>query len=479
MSGLLSRSELAVVLAQNGFVRDSQSRRHAEGWTGPMGERVHLKMSERYPLVIEPRYESRLAQLLAVPGVIGSPERYAHNTNFADFPKRMHTGKTPIAYGLDFGFESEAALQKFLDRLLGEPLATKPVFDAVAHAFLDGFLAPDNPQFVLWLPRYRQTLQVVREALERGAPDAIFELVWKSVDNAVSNAGQGVLGFEAADFAREPLVDVIREIGSDGSAERFERLMARMGQWKQAGDLPKVPRLLLARAFAAIHPERFHTTVDGAKQDRIIPWFEAHTGFVAPGGSWATRAQALTEHLDRSGLFGEDWARRNMFPWYVFEQLRDASGQLPFRPGHVSRVAIGQAASPAQVRTVEYRQNVIQDRLVERLRAQYGHDAVGTEHPTGTGGRADALVEHADGSRELYEIKPAMTAREAVRQAIGQLLEYAWRRHGLQPAALHVVSDAPLDEVTGEYLRNLEARFGLCFGYMQVDSGVLPEVTDE
>ena len=143
-----------------------------------------------------------------------------------------------------------------------------------------------------------------------------------------------------------------------------------------------------------------------------------------------------------------------MFPWYVFDQLRDGAGMVPFRPGHTSRPATGEAESQARRRTIEYRQNVIQDRLVLALCDKYGGQAVATEHPTGTGGRADALVQLADGSRELYEIKPAASAREAVR-----------------PAAFHVVSDAPMDDVTEEYLQTLEIQFGLKLGYLQVASG--------
>lgn len=475
----LSKEEIRSVLLQRGFASDGLAREHSESFTLPGDETVKLKRTNSFPLVIHPRHEGIMNELLAIPGVIASPDRLAHNSNFVGFHKRLHTGKQPIAFGLDFGFDSNAALQAFLGRLIpGQDLAWA-LFDPEARAFLDGFLAADNPQRVRWLPRYRLTLDTVRAALQRNAPEEVFDLVWKSFDNAVSNAGQGILGFEAVDRWREPLVEMLGDIGRDGGAGQFDQLLARLQQWKQAGDLPKVPRLLLARAFAAIHPERYHTTVDVSKQDRILPWFEAHTGFVAPAGNWATRAQALTLHLDQSDVFDGQRELRNMFPWYVFEQLRDADGRVPFRHGHVSRAPSGQMISPEQTRTIEYRQNVIQDRLVAQLHAQYGDKAVATEHPTGTGGRADALLRHDDGSLELYEIKPATTAREAVRQALGQLLEYAYRRNGLKPKALHVVSDAALDEVTADYLQTLQDRFGLRFGYLHVASSQHGEVGSE
>lgn len=469
----ISRAEIRAILIRRGFMADGLTQTHAESLSLPNGEQVKIKKSNRFPLVIHPRNADVLDELLAIPGAMPSPEGFTHNSNFVGFPKRLHNGEKPISFGLDFGFDSTGALERFVELLSGQsngPRISMPVFDAEAQAFLGGFLDAGNPQFVYWLPRYSQTMFAVCQALDRDAPEAIFDLVWKTFDNSVSKAGQGILGFDSVDGLREELLGVIREIHAEGDAAQFDRLVGRMQQWRNEGRLSKVPQLLLARAFAAIHPERYHTTVDATRQDAIIPWFEQHTGFVAPEGNWAAKAAALTSHLDRCGVFGGDVERRNIFPWYVVDQLQFANGRLPFQPGHTSRPAVGTATSEAQKRTVEYRQNLIQDRLVQLLQERYGRNAVASEHPTGTGGRADVLVQHRDGKRELYEIKPASTAREAVRQALGQLLEYAFRRNGLRPEALHVVSDAPLDEVTQEYLQTLEARFGLCIGYLQVTS---------
>lgn len=386
---------------------------------------------------------------------------------------RANGRQTTISFNKADRVSLSEELQGYLDRI-----AAQPILDTEAQSFLDGFLDPGNPQFVDWLPRYVDTLGIVHEAMEADEPDAIFELIWKSVDNAVSNAGQGVLGFEAADRMRGPLVEMIRAIGADGSPEQFEAMVGQLERFAWRGALPKTPRLLLARAFAAIHPDRYHTTVDAEKQEQILPWFALHTGFVAPQGNWANKAEALTTHLSRLDAFVDDRERRNMFPWFVFDQLRDSSGNVRFQHGHTTRAVTGQASGKAALRTIEYRQNVIQERLFELLCKAHGYKAVATEHPTGTGGRADALVQRPDGARELYEIKPASSAREAVRQALGQLLEYAYRRNGLKPVALHVVSDAPMDEVTQEYLQSLESRFGLKLGYMQIDSG-LGEAFDE
>ena len=467
---MISRDEIRAVLVQRGFATDGLTQEHAESLALPGRETVKIKRFNSFPLVIHPRHEGAWNDLLAIQGVIASPEKRAHNSNFVGFDKRLHGGKSPIAYGFDFGFDSPAALDKFLDVLLGEAHVNKSVFDPEALVFFDGFMAPDNPQFVYWLPNYVKTLALVREALARNAPEDLFETIWKSRENAVSNAGQGVMGFEIVDRLRGKLVEVIRDISVDGSPANFDSIIDRFERWRTQGHLVSVPRLLVARAFAAIHPGRYHTTVDAAKQERIIPWFARHTGFVSPNGNWAKKAEALSAHLGRANVFGDDLERRNMFPWYVFEQMRNSGGTLPFRPGHTSRSATGESHGSPESRTIEYRHNVIQDRLFALLCERHGVNAVGTERPTGTGGRADALVCRPDGRYELYEIKPAASAADAVRQAMGQLLEYAYRRGGLDPIALHVVSDAAMDDVTLEYLQSLEVRFGLKLDYMQVSS---------
>ncbi len=229
MSPSISRREIAAVLKARGFDRVA-TKRHAEHWVSSEGESINLKMGERFSMVVHPRHESRLSEFLAIDGVIRSPDGYAYNSNFVGFPKRMHTGEKPIDFGLDFGFGSASALGRFLDALAGAEgnRFHTAVFDSEAQSFLDGFMEPDNPQFVYWLPRYTQTLQTVRDALQRGEPDAIFDLVWKTFDNSVSKAGPGILDFVLVNRLRDRFVEIIREIHEDGSAGKFDVLVSGM-----------------------------------------------------------------------------------------------------------------------------------------------------------------------------------------------------------------------------------------------------------
>ena len=351
----------------------------------------------------------------------------------------------------------------------GQPASVGRVgLDAEARRFLSAFLSDRNPDRAGWHARYRRTIAAVRHALASGSPNLVFERIWKEMGNGVMNVRQGVLPGDVVERLREPLGALTVEISEDGSPAHFDRVIDQFDAWREAGELPFLPRALIARAFATVRPDRYHTAVKEADQDRLLPWFTEHAGFVVPTGGWASRAAALVAHLSGWAEFGEDAALRNTFPWFVLEQLRDAKGHLPFRPGHHPRQRGVEIVREASVAHASDRHIAIQDALYAQLRDAHGHDFVATEHATGTGGWADGLVKHPDGRYDLYEIKPAATAADAIRQALGQLLEYAYRRGGLENVTLHVVSDAPPDPITDDYLRELDRRFGLKVAYRQI-----------
>ncbi|MBN3803078.1 hypothetical protein GXB81_08425 [Paraburkholderia sp. Ac-20336] len=230
-----------------------------------------------------------------------------------------------------------------------------------------------------------------------------------------------------------------------------------------------VPRLLIARAFAGVHPHRYHTTVDASSQNQALKWFVKHTDFVMPNSAnWGVRAQALVAHLDRTNVFGEDILTRNIFPWFIVDQLRARAAPTNIPPGHSPRPPSAFSDLPPAQRAIALRHNTVQTALFAQLAAQYGEDRVWTEYPTGTGGYADAIVRQPDGRCHLYEIKIAETAAEVVRQAMGQLLEYGFRAGGLEPVKLFAVGEPVLDDVTRHFVARLRADFNLDIDYLQV-----------
>lgn len=344
----------------------------------------------------------------------------------------------------------------------------QPLFDSQARTFLHGFSDPRNWCRSDWLPRYRVSLERVEEAKSNNSPEDIFDLLWKTHDNAVSHAGQGILKFDDVDRKRTEIVAITRSIFLDGTPSNYEAVVEQFEKWKAAGQISMVPWLLIARAFAAIHPSLYHTTVDRSSQDQVIGWFAEHTGFADPGrGNWALRAEALTAHLNRAGVFQDDQLGRNIFPWFVLDQLRASTANNP-RRGHRPRALSSYAHIPESQRKIALRHNKLLTELYRKLVDEYGEKNVCTEHPTGTGGYADAVVWLPGNECLLYELKIADSAALVVRQAMGQLLDYGYRGRGLQPKKLIAVGEPELDEEMRVYIERLQANFEMDIEYLQI-----------
>ncbi|MCZ8317211.1 MAG: hypothetical protein O9303_00075 [Silanimonas sp.] len=345
----------------------------------------------------------------------------------------------------------------------------KPVPDGYALSILSGFSNPNAPYRTQWLPRYRAATEAISLSIASSEPREAFDLLWMTQENGISNAGKGMLSFQEVDRLRDDLLQVLEEIYSDGSPSCFISIIERLEGWKEEGKLKKVPRLLVARAFAGIHPGSFHTTVDARSHNEALDWFTAHTGFEQPEATdWATRAKALTEHLDQLELIPRDIHLRNVFPWFVVDQLRATKPLMPKPAGFRPRPTSTYADLPAERRRILLRHNQVQEKLYNLLAAEHGHENVWTEQPTGTGGYADALVRTPRHRYFLYEIKIGKTAADVVRQAMGQLLEYGFRSNGLEPERLFVVGEPDLDDETRRFLKRLKAEFNLDIHYLQI-----------
>ena len=92
---------------------------------------------------------------------------------------------------------------------------------------------------------------------------------------------------------------------------------------------------------------------------------------------------------------------------------------------------------------------------------------VGMEHPDGNGRYID-LVARRDDALEFYEIKAGLSPRLCIREALGQLLEYAYWGDAVQPARLIVVGHQPIDSETQAYLRALARKFRLPIRYRHI-----------
>jgi hypothetical protein len=126
-------------------------------------------------------------------------------------------------------------------------------------------------------------------------------------------------------------------------------------------------------------------------------------------------------------------------------------------------------ASPAQCEIeVELRHNRIQQCLHDRLTREFGEENVFTEqHPCGFGSKIDLIVRRPK-QLLFYEIKTSSTARECIRLAIGQLLEYSYWPGAQQAKKLIVVGEAGLDNEAAEYLHFLRHQLSIPITYEQI-----------
>lgn len=142
--------------------------------------------------------------------------------------------------------------------------------------------------------------------------------------------------------------------------------------------------------------------------------------------------------------------------------------QFEFIAGHNKKK--GNSVSTYQEHKVEIDlvHNQIQDALYDQLTEAYGKNHVGTENPTGKGTRIDAVVRHTD-KYSFYEIKTSQSIRQCVRDAVGQLLEYAHFGNDVSIKELVIVSP---NKITGEclsYLSSIREKYGIPLVYRQFD----------
>jgi len=111
----------------------------------------------------------------------------------------------------------------------------------------------------------------------------------------------------------------------------------------------------------------------------------------------------------------------------------------------------------------------IEEILCNHLVTTYGENSLSSESDTGLSTRIDISVRTADGFR-LYEVKSYPSVKISIRQAVGQLLEYAYYPNPIMNlSALIIVSHLPIDDETKEYLEFLRETSSLPIYYQSVD----------
>ena len=138
-----------------------------------------------------------------------------------------------------------------------------------------------------------------------------------------------------------------------------------------------------------------------------------------------------------------------------------------FRSGFVPKVSHARASLPERELDITLRHNIFQEALYNKLVEKYGAEDVGGETQSGVGTNIDLVVRHRD-EFYFYEIKTAKSPRICLRQALGQLLEYAFWPGSQEAVRLVVVGETELDDEGAKYLHELKERFSLPLEYEHI-----------
>ena len=104
--------------------------------------------------------------------------------------------------------------------------------------------------------------------------------------------------------------------------------------------------------------------------------------------------------------------------------------------------------------------------MYEYLILDNSPENVSTENDTGSGTSVDVVLKDGE-DFVFYEIKTAKTVKQSIRQALPQLMEYAYWPDKDKASRLVVVSHLPTNAVAEKYLETLRDRFGIPIYYEQ------------
>ena len=160
--------------------------------------------------------------------------------------------------------------------------------------------------------------------------------------------------------------------------------------------------------------------------------------------------------------------------WKFIEEGGDAAraggteqSQFAVQPRPPSQLASARGSRTGGRFSIALHHNAIANQLYAELVQEYGKDCVGAEQTVPGAGRADMVVDTPDRCI-VFEVKTASTARQCVREAIGQLLDYGCGPGGLDASELYVVGEPDLDAGTADYIERLNQRFPVPLGYRTI-----------
>lgn len=160
--------------------------------------------------------------------------------------------------------------------------------------------------------------------------------------------------------------------------------------------------------------------------------------------------------------------------WYTLlnqkktPKLQKGPGEFTFTPGHRKKKTSAVNENYENQRTaIDLVHNEIQTNIYQQLAKHYGKENVGTEQETENGSQIDIVVKDKDNKFIFFEIKTSYSTQLSIREALGQLLEYAYFSKAANAKKLVIVSPNIITTETESYLKHLRERRNLPICYRQ------------
>lgn len=153
-----------------------------------------------------------------------------------------------------------------------------------------------------------------------------------------------------------------------------------------------------------------------------------------------------------------------------YNLTENTTGKYKFKSGH-NKTKTGTSTSTYTSRTIQ--RNLLHKKIQEKVHVQLTRayegtqKEVGTEVSTGRGTSIDLVVHHPEEGDTFYEIKTGHSALEGIREALGQLLEYAFYPKENLAKKLIIVTPHIASKEVREYMKHLRKTFGIDLHYQR------------